>query len=512
MTPQIIPATPIFHETSEMESYHAGEKTGDLETKGSEVESSGNEGEVGGLSYENDGEQFYKQYWYRWVGLFGITLTNFAVGMNTLWFAAPFVPILIFFELEVYPLNWTFNIANISLIVMGCFVPVIVQRIGVKYTCWGGTLFLLMATWLRVGATHDVAHGYPILVAGQIFLGFGSCLLGIIGPKFVEIWFNETSRTSATAIYSVGGVAGQLIAQLAAPRLIVDETRVQHGILVCAIMTTVFCLSAFGVLSKPPTPPTFTAATSTLPFLTTVKTLLGLKVEGVEGREPMRRRERVDVLILTICWSLITGTIATQQTFIAQILVPLGYTAETAGVMGGVVIGSGVLFAICLGPVFDRIRHLALVIKVFGAGFLAACIGFVFAAKPANDASLYVVMIFLGALAFSSSPREWWFFLPSHAWETDATRRLVVLELGSELVRSPETTTMIFTVGAGIWSIASVEIVTRLINPVDGTLRGGLVYMAVVSGVSIACGVWLKGDQRRKQTDITKRLAVQPPV
>lgn len=65
MTPQIIPATPIFHETSEMESYHAGEKTGDLETKGSEVESSGNEGEVGGLSYENDGEQAYKQYWYR---------------------------------------------------------------------------------------------------------------------------------------------------------------------------------------------------------------------------------------------------------------------------------------------------------------------------------------------------------------------------------------------------------------------------------------------------------------
>lgn len=126
--------------------------------------------------------------------------------------------ILIFFELEVYPLNWTFNIANISLIVMGCFVPVIVQSqflsfpsspsplphfslnrsltiqlihlyssiilgLGVKYTCWGGTLFLLMATWLRVGATHDVAHGYPILVAGQIFLGFGSCLLGIIGPK-----------------------------------------------------------------------------------------------------------------------------------------------------------------------------------------------------------------------------------------------------------------------------------------------------------------------------------------
>lgn len=32
-----------------------------------------------------------------------------------------------------------------------------------------------------------------------------------------------------------------------------------------------------------------------------------------------------------------------------RLKVPLGYTAETAGVMGGVVIGSGVLFAICLG-------------------------------------------------------------------------------------------------------------------------------------------------------------------
>lgn len=61
--------------------------------------------------------------------------------------------------------------------------------------------------------------------------------------------------------------------------------------------------------------------------------------------------------------------------------VPLGYDAATAGNMASVVIGSGVAFTILVGPIFDRLNHLALVLKVGSAGICAACIGFVFAGQ-----------------------------------------------------------------------------------------------------------------------------------
>ncbi|KAL7413316.1 major facilitator superfamily domain-containing protein [Mrakia frigida] len=438
----------------------------------------------------------YRLYKRRWAGLAGLSIINIVLGMNGVWFAAIFDQTRTYFDITTAQFNWLTNAMNVFVIVFGFFVPYIIQRVGVKYTCWLGALASFFGVWLRVAATANPTKGYPLLVLGHCFLGMGTPLVGTIGPKWVELFFNEKGRTTATAIYSMAIIFGSLLGQILSPAFVVNASDMRFGLLVNSGISTVLGLTCFLVFSAPPTPPTFTASTKSLPFFPVLKMICGFGgpisseagVDGeVVGRESMSRRERFDFYIIAFCWTMVASALLSVESFIGQITLPYGYDSTTAGFMGAAIIAAGIVFTLAAAPLFDRVlvSHLAIALKSGATAVFFCFVGLVFAVKRGNDGGLYGLFCVMGICGFSLSP--------------------LALELGSELTRNPEATTMLLTVLAAIWSIVSTEVIGALAAP-DGSLRNGLVYMACMTGVAAAFSWFLKGTQRRRETDVKKKL------
>lgn len=139
--------------------------------------------------------------------------------------------------------------------------------------------------------------------------------------------------------------------------------------------------------------------------------------------------------------------------------------------MGAAIIAAGIIFTLAAAPVFDRVlvSHLGIALKL-GATLVFFCfVGLVFAVRRGNAGGLYGLFCVMGICGFSLSPCELIFAsLRSSGRRLKETRESrahakislldpVALELGSELTRNPEATTMLLTVLAAIWCIVSTE-------------------------------------------------------
>lgn len=69
-------------------------------------------------------------------------------------------------------------------------------------------------------------------------------------------------------------------------------------------------------------------------------------------------------IILFLCYALNVGAFQSLATLVSQLLAPYGYSAGESGIMGAVVVISGVLSAGVLGKLMDRFRAYTLTLFV----------------------------------------------------------------------------------------------------------------------------------------------------
>lgn len=234
--------------------------------------------------------------------------------------------------------------------------------------------------------------------------------------------------------------------------------------LICDFLPRFPC--SFLVFSAPPTPPTFTASTKSLPFFPVLKMICGFGgpisseagVDGeVVGRESMSRRERfdfysssrlsprrvfvlkADLLVLSVsaaviafCWTMVASALLSVESFIGQITLPYGYdstsefrlcfrpclsfvsdlrfffNSSAAGFMGAAIIAAGIVFTLAAAPLFDRVlvSHLAIALKSGATAVFFCFVGLVFAVERGNDGGLYGLFCVMGICGFSLSPCE----------------------------------------------------------------------------------------------------------
>jgi len=85
------------------------------------------------------------------------------------------------------------------------------------------------------------------------------------------------------------------------------------------------------------------------------------------------------------------------MTVIQQIIDPAGYTSDDAGSFGGILIGSGLVGAMIVGPVLDYTKAYKTVLKIGMPIGLVAVTCFVSQLKPDNWT---LVAVFIGCLGF----------------------------------------------------------------------------------------------------------------
>jgi len=277
-----------------------------------------------------------------------------------------------------------------------------------------------------------------------------------------------------------GGAVGQLLSPL------VGSTR--QSILVLGVMSTAVTPLVLLIGKAPPVPPTYAASKETLSLTSLCRATLGMKVTP---EAYMSLRERFDFVIILLIFSLLNANTTTFAFLSAQILQPMGYSADVSGFMGACLLLSGMLMAIVTAPIIDRYftHHLARLGKVFVPFIAVGWLSLIWAVRPHNTAALFVIVTVIGVCSITMLP--------------------VSLELACELTRNAGGSSALLWFGGNLLSIVFVLSAGALRAGPDAhpplNMRKALIFMGTFAMAVCFSILLVRGEQKRKLMDEAKQ-------
>lgn len=432
--------------------------------------------------------QDYRLYKQRWFGLIGLVLLNIISGLNGLWFSSIAIDTSEQFGMSLTRVNWLGNCINMTYLPVSLLVPLGFSRWGLRTSCAVGSLFMLIGAWIRYAGTARALSPegkYALILIAQLFTGCGQPWFQILGPKYSETWFDLRGRTTATMVIAISNPIGNALSQLIAPAF----STVRQSILVLAIITTALAPTFMLVYPKPPTPPTYAGSHPSPPVAQIFRAWVG---KARLGEAFMSPRERIDMVIVTVLFAALVGAFAAFSNLISQVFEPYGYSTTESGIMGAVLILTGIVGAAITSPIFDRYltHHLSLAVKVLIPLLAASYIALIWDVRANNSAGIYVVMVFIGVSSFTLLP--------------------IALEIGCEVTRSAETSSAILWFAGNVSPVVFVVVMDALrddspnANP-PSNMRKALIFQACVVAISAVTVFGLKGQQTRREMDVRKQ-------
>jgi hypothetical protein len=212
--------------------------------------------------------------------------------------------------------------------------------------------------------------------------------------------------------------------------------------------------------------------------------MLGMEVEPGAY---MTVRERLDFAIIVLNFGILVAASNSFAILSAQILQPVGYSADEAGFMGACFLLSGLVAAIITAPLFDRVftHHLAATSKILVPFIAVGWFSFIWAVKPHNMAALFVLTAIIGMGS-----------LPMLA---------VGMELCCEVTRNADGSSAIVWFAGNLFGVAFVLIGGALRAGPDASpplnMKKYLIFQGVIILVFCATILLLHGVQRRKVAD-----------
>ncbi|KAJ7449413.1 hypothetical protein B0H11DRAFT_2332146 [Mycena galericulata] len=278
----------------------------------------------------------------------------------------------------------------------------------------------------------------------------------------------------------IGGALGQLLSP------IVGDTR--QSILILGILSTVVVPFAFLISAAPPKPPTYSASKKSPGLLSLLRVMLD---KGRPTDPSMSLRERIDFTIILFVFGILSSAGNVFAVLTAEILQPAGYSADTAGFMGAVVLFSGVISAVVTAPLFDRVftYHLAITTKFLVPVLSGAWLSLIWAVKPNNTGGLYAICTIIGVTSVTMLP--------------------VSLELACEVTRNADGSSPLLWFACNFFGVIFIL--------AEGALRASPnakpplnMHRALVLNGSVAMSTYaiiffLRGKQTRKRVDQDKQ-------
>lgn len=193
---------------------------------------------------------------------------------------------------------------------------------------------------------------YYIVLASQIGIAVGQPFILNAVAKVSARWFPMEERATASGLGLLAGFVGIIIGQVATPGL-VDMVGFKEMLMLYGIISMASFLSFMAVArEKPQTPPCLEHEEERSTFTKGFKDI-------------MRKKE---YLIILFYFFVAMGAFNAVMTWIEMILAPRGITSGQAGIVGGVVVLSGILSNLIIPLLSDksgkRIRFILL-----GVGF-----------------------------------------------------------------------------------------------------------------------------------------------
>ncbi|GBG25455.1 Feline leukemia virus subgroup C receptor-related protein 1 [Hondaea fermentalgiana] len=218
--------------------------------------------------------------------------------------------------------------------------------------------------------------GYALLLSGQTLGAMAQPLLTNAPALMASRWFPTKERDVAAVVMSLANPVGIAIGSVLPTFYVIGDdagVRMYDLLLVeMGVMAAIFILALIFFAEKPELHPSHSETLKATQQELPLRSELGLMLSNRDYR------------ILFVCFGVGLGFFNALTTLVEQFVNKSGYTSDDAGLFSGLLIGTGIISAIIIGLVLDRVHKYNFVLKllfVFGGTFV---IIFVLVLRPNN--------------------------------------------------------------------------------------------------------------------------------
>ncbi|MGA2976240.1 MAG: MFS transporter [Spirochaetia bacterium] len=300
-----------------------------------------------------------RSYGYKWVIL--ATFMFIAAMSQALWIT--FAPITS--DAMKYYATSDISIGLLSMVFMIVYILLVLPSAWLIDT-WGfrGAVSLGAALTAAFSVTRGVfADNFTLVFASQVGIAVGQPLiLGSI-TKLAARWFRKEERATASGLGTLSMYLGVLAGMIVPPQLFARCG--MKGMLLIAGAATAAAAVLFIIAARehPPTPAG--------PAGEEARALM------FDGLKSMMRQK--DFLLLLVIFFIGLGAFNGITTWIEEIVGPRGFSADQAGLAGGLMLIGGIIGAVIIPLVSDSTRRRKPFIILALAGLLPGLVGLTFA-------------------------------------------------------------------------------------------------------------------------------------
>ena len=272
---------------------------------------------------------------YRWIIL--ISIIPMIVATEIFWLSFAPVASLVGAFYGVGSMAVSMLSMSYMLMYIACALPAsfIVDKYGYRVS-----LIIGAALTAVFGALRAVfASNFAVVMICQFFVAAGQPFIINISTKVPANWFPENERATAAGLLTMGQYLGFTVPMALSP-VLVESGGIPHMLTVYAIVAAVCAVVAVTFTrERPPNPAGPEAAKENL----SVSSMARL----------FRNRNFAYVLFIVF---IAMGLFNTLLTLIEGILTPRGLTIDQAGIVGAVFVLAGIVGAVALPMVSDKLR------------------------------------------------------------------------------------------------------------------------------------------------------------
>lgn len=298
-------------------------------------------------------EKTYRLYPYRWVVLAVFMLIN--IVMQMLWITyAPVTGV----AAKFYGVS-DLKIGMLSMIFMITFIPLsipvswAIDTFGYRRTVGVGAVLMAVSAICR-GLS---GANFTLVILSTIGLAIAQPTLLNAWTKVPALWFGHEERATAVGMVTLSALVGTAVGMVVTPLL--AETISLPNIQLIFGATAVVSALAFLVFSreKPATPPCEPGQDDRSLMLDGLKHALTIKNFWFY------------LVIMFIGLGIFNGV----TTWVETIIRPRGFTTTDAGTLGALMLAGGVLGAVVIAPISDRL-HKRQAFLLFGFAMAIPCV------------------------------------------------------------------------------------------------------------------------------------------
>jgi len=254
-------------------------------------------------------------------------------------------------------INMLAQVYMIIFVVTFPFSSLLLDRYGLQLGVRISAILNLCGSALRlVGNPNDnnlqyLAYGFNLV--GQILCGFSQTLFLQIPSKFSSIWFPIKTRGLITAIISTANQVGIAIGYLISSTLGVYNNNPNNFYYVLVVQAGLAFIAVILIFLTVEDAPKTAVSTSSTELIRTTQPIKTILISIIKNKS----------YILTITsFGIIIGSLYAIETLIDQYAKLYGYNTIDAGIIGIVIVCSGIVGSLLVGVLIKKIRNFKLFI------------------------------------------------------------------------------------------------------------------------------------------------------